>query len=360
MNFAKFLFLAAGSLAFSASAQLNSTGGPSGLSGGKGVYGRGDTAFVEVNGYCMRTLNGGANWTKLSNGLGNFPYKCNPNAFAMLGNDLVMATNGAHSVFKTSDWGNTWTPYADSLSPTAIVTHCVKSGDRVFIAGNGQLPLSYTSSSISYWKGTTVGGIASAISVIGPDTIWATLGGKTYRTHDNGDTWTQIPKEALSLGGISATDYGRVGSRMLCIVDAGGSNSVFYSDDYGSNWTLATKGFPSGKRMIKFSDDEVYAVGYYAIVNNGLLSAVYKTTDRGVNWLPHGYANNGLNMARWKGGHLLVNGGGVYDVNDADTIAVPVPFPNVTLKSLEINASKVFGLIPDGLFSRAICGVSWT
>src|SRR5436190_8109204 len=146
-------------------ADLHSTGGPGGKTNNStAILTSGDTAFLGAGGYCLRTTDGGKTWVQLTDGLGKFPYRINPRCFGRIGNTIYMGCEGAVSVFSTTDFGDHWTSYVTNIPANGITTNAASSNGRVFIAGNGFIPLSYTTGANSGWTATTVGGIASAIS----------------------------------------------------------------------------------------------------------------------------------------------------------------------------------------------------
>lgn len=342
-------------------AQFVSSGGPLGESGGNAVFAFGDTAYIKANGYLMRTFDGGATWVQLTNGLGKFPYRVQPNCFGRIGNTIYMGTQSANLVYRSTDFGDSWTQYQDGVTWGGIPTNAVSSNGRIFMAGNGLLNLSFTTGDAAGWHATTVGGIASAISVIGRDSIWATLGGKTFYSHDNGDTWTQIAKEPLTGFGLGATDFVRAGSRILSITNGGGANTTYYSEDYGNTWKLSKTGFPSGRNFVKISDDEIYALGYFSITPAfTAISAVYRTTDRGENWIPMAQVDNGLAMTSWRNGKMLVSGTGTYSVTPGDSNALLIPFPHSTLTNLVSDGSSLYAVSASGLAVRSLAGGTWT
>jgi photosystem II stability/assembly factor-like uncharacterized protein len=349
-------------LSVRAFADLRSTGGPGGMTNNSSaLIAFGDTAFIGSNGYCMRTFDGGKTWVKLTEGLGTFPYKINPRCYGRIGNTIYMGCQGAVSVFYTTDFGDHWTSYTTNIPANGITTNAASSDGRVFIAGNGFIPLSYTTGANSGWTATSVGGIVSAISVIGKDSIWATLGSKTYYSHDNGDTWTQIKSEPISIGGLGATDFVKAGNRIIALTNGGGTTVNYYSDDYGNSWKQSTKPFGAGHTFVKISDNEIYADGYYGITADlNLFSAIYKTTDRGDTWIPQGTMPNAFAIAKWKTDDFIVTGpGGLYTSHRDAATAQLIPLPFTAAKSLLINGSNLFALTAEGLYKCLVSGGSW-
>src|ERR1043165_3667945 len=124
-------------------ADLHSTGGPAGKTNNSAaLLAFGDTAFIGSNGYAMRTTDGGKTWEKLTNGLGKFPYKCQPRCYGRIGNKIYMGCQGAVSVYVSSDFGDHWTSFVANIPANGITTNAASSDGRVFMAGNGFIPLS--------------------------------------------------------------------------------------------------------------------------------------------------------------------------------------------------------------------------
>ncbi|MEM9819719.1 MAG: hypothetical protein AAF985_01550 [Bacteroidota bacterium] len=297
-------------------AQMISTQGP--VSGGllDVVFAFGDTAFVDINANPWRTFDGGQSWEMCQS---NLPPNLNPDAFTKRGNTIYMGTNGGDRLYKTTDFGDTWTIYNTGLPqtfgiPSAVPTHLIRSGDRVFIGGTN-FGIQYTDLNDESWirvNESAVGDIIFNISVIGEDSLLINQGNGwnnlSYFSKDNGDTWTMLDSEALSVSTIATTGYGQIGNRLVAVLDAGGVNQSYYSDDFGQSWILSNNGPAVSNGLLQVAPNLIFAYNF---------EGIYQTND-GINWTLIENVGNVPSVAAWKDQHLLygVFGAGLFDIDD--------------------------------------------
>ncbi|MFN7703579.1 MAG: hypothetical protein ACK5OS_03075, partial [Chryseotalea sp.] len=91
-----------------------------------------------------------------------------------------------------------------------------------------------------------------------------------YRSTDEGQTWQKLPTPPF----LSINNLDFVGNRMVILSL---NNSIYYSDDLGITWTKSVSAPTQLTRM--YNHNGVL----YAVSSS---SAVYKSTDGGVNWSP--------------------------------------------------------------------------
>lgn len=317
------------------------------------IYARDEVAFAGLNSQLWRTLDGNT-WQQLTSTLP--VVNMDPDCFAELGGYVYMGCGAGGRCYRSSDNGTTWSEFNANLpfistSPSFVPEMMETSGDRLFFGGTN-FGLTYINDGDSQWTFTEfTAGYVNALRCLGQDTVWVNFGGTTYYTHDNGDTFTQLPSEPLTGFGLAATDFIESNGRIIACTNGGGFNTVYYSDDYGTTWTLAQTGFAIGKGMRKIGND------IYALAHDG----IYKSTDNGLNWsivLSTGF-NTGYCIDDWKTDELIFGvWGGLQEMQDITQPAASLtPAGNADAIGLVTVGSDLLSLTQNGIYSWN--GSSW-
>jgi len=132
----------------------------------------------------------GNNW--ISAGLINTDVRC----ISSIGNTIFVGTNGS-GVYKSSDWGKTWTQINNGLS-TSNVRAIESKGNTLFVGGE--------------------------------------IGTSVFRSTNEGANWTQLS------GGLPTGSYRGFASNLKYIVAGSFGAGVYYSSDNGDNWTQINSG----------------------------------------------------------------------------------------------------------------------
>jgi len=270
--------------------------------------------FQRTEGIVYRTTDGGENWTKILGGGNLFKDviidSSNPN--------IVYVASGffdrhqlekLEGVYKSTDSGNTWTQINtgirnlyvvnikfDPANPSTIwgTTGMINQFGNDLENQDGAVIVS-TDSGMSWTeakRGRTSGATqiysALGISPTNPNIIYASGFGIFVKSADGGMTWTETgfgslgsnPGHAIDIA-VSPTDEN------IVFVDSyiGG---VFKSTDGGKTWTSNAFGYSGAEtRDVAVSPDgqKVFATSR---------SGVFLSTDKGVNWLPVGIGDVGL------------------------------------------------------------------
>lgn len=329
-----------------ASAQFVSTGGPVGGGVVDNIYADDDWAFVGMSDKAWRTADGGNTWSIISEGFENDNLA--PRCFAYLGDALYMGCGNAQRCYKSTDDGDTWVAFTAGLpfvssSPVFVPEMMLVSGSRLFFAGTN-FGVAYLDEGDTAWSFTSItSGYVEAMSLLGTDTVWINMGGITYYSHDNGETFTQLPAEPLTGLGLAATDFIERNGRVIACTNGGGGNTVYVSDDYGTSWTLATTGFALGQKLL---------------VRNGELlglahDGIYSSADNGTNWSIA--VSTGFNTAKmmddWGNGEILLGlYNGIFQVSDPATGSyVQQATPAVDLISSCVGNGYLFGITASGV-----------
>ncbi|MEM1320509.1 MAG: T9SS type A sorting domain-containing protein [Bacteroidota bacterium] len=299
-SFTLILFLLA--LGGQMQAQFFATGGPIAGGNSDAIYAFGDTAFVDINSNPWRSFDGGQTWDICN---GNLPLNLNPDAFVKRGSTIYMGTNSGDRVYKSTDYGDNWEVMYEGLPklvgfPSAVPKHLTLSGDRVFIGGTN-FGLQYLDTNEESWVRVNLGtgDLVFSISVIGEDSLMVNQGtgfnNFTYFSADNGDTWTQLAAEPVTVRTIASTGFGQIGNILVAITDAGGANQAYYSQDFGQSWILSNGGPAVSEQLIQVREDLIFAINF---------EGIYRTTD-GINWTFVEGTSGGNGLAYWKGSEVI-------------------------------------------------------
>lgn len=310
------------------------------------IYARDEVAFAGINSQVWRTLDG-SNWQQLTATLPVL--NMDPDCFNELGGNVYMGCGAGARCYKSTDNGNTWTEFNTNLpfistSPSFVPEMMETSGNRLFFAGTN-FGLTYINDGDTQWSYTQITeGYVNALRCLGQDTVWVNFGGITYYTHDNGDTFTQLPSEPLTGFGLAATDFVKSNGRIIACTNGGGLNTVYYSDDYGTTWTLSETGFALGYGMRKIGDD------IYGLAHDG----IYKSTDNGTNWTQILYTgfNTGSCIDDWKTDELIFGiWGGLQEMQDiTQPSATLVAAGNADAYGLVNYGSDLLSLTQNGVY----------
>ena len=199
---------------------------------------------------------------------------------------LLYIASASGGVWKTTNFGTTWTPITDSTN--------------IFSVGD------------------------VAIAPSNPDIVWvgagehnnqrsAHYGDGVYKSTDGGKTWSNMGlKESLHIGriGISAKDPNVVYVAVIGpLYKEGGMRGVYKTSDGGKTWNQVLKGDNATTGFIDIAVDPkdpnvVYAAAYdrlrraWNIRESGPGSALYKTTNGGKTWEKLGGGLPGRNIGR--------------------------------------------------------------
>ena len=211
-------------------------------------------------------------------------------------NNLYAATNG-DGILRSTDTGENWEFYNNSLSDTLIQCLACDSAGNLF-AGTLHQGLFIQSSGQSSWMQTDLTGTAIYSLGVNPEgTIFAATADTVYRSIDSGQTWESLPTNLIDRpvicffffpgGRIFAGTYARgiitsndsglswssnpisqitilsLGSNALSHILAGTmAQGGLISKDDGLNWDLLTNGFgESAYQFILNSQGYVFCAG---------------------------------------------------------------------------------------------------
>jgi len=200
-----------------------------------------------------QSSNNGSTWTVLTTtGLENASYDYK--AICTVGNALLLSARdgvGNPLVFKSIDYGSTWTLSDTGLSGFAVDYLTATTSGIVFASKSGGTDIYKSSNSGGSWSlvtttGFTAGTTLGAICAHGNDLYLSGWGDFmniyiVYKSTDNGSSWVRsssgisinftVYGYASSSVGIYATGYD---------VPSNGLAGMYLSTDNGASWTLVT------------------------------------------------------------------------------------------------------------------------
>jgi photosystem II stability/assembly factor-like uncharacterized protein len=185
------------------------------------------------------------------------------------------------NIHKTPDGGATWTDQSSGYTATRFKDIHVFSEDTVMMCGNFGLVIRSFDGGEN-WLADTVavgGDHLLGISFVGQTGYVCGNSGVIFKTTDMGETWTQIDPPLMSAIEeiyFLTEDFGFIG----------GLNYIYYTENGGESW-MTPENFPGATinwwlREFSFVND---STGFVC----GDIGQIYKTTDRGKNWI---YLNN--------------------------------------------------------------------
>ena len=298
------------------SLSLNSTGG--------------DNLFAGTNVGAFISIDHGAHWASINNGLLNIDVV----DFAAIGDMLFAASD--YGVYRCLDNGSTWTPINSGL---------INAEPKGFVR--------------SLAVSTTGGGASTLFA--------GTLGKGVFYSTDNGDHWIR------SNSGLTDTNITfiavRSGAAGGSYLFAGTSSGLFVSVNSGASWSAANNNLPA--MTISALSVTPNKTGGNTVYVGAQGAGIYLSTDNGVSWTE---ANNGLTSmsvndivvaAVATGGSIVFAGteAGVFiSVNDGATWSgVNTGLTDTLISALAVYGNDVFAATRSGkVFVSANNGAQWT
>jgi photosystem II stability/assembly factor-like uncharacterized protein len=339
-----------------------------------------------------------------------------------LNRNIIFAGTYGGGVYKSTDYGNSWTHVSSGLSNSYVLSLVIdpRNPDIVY-AGTSQSGVFKTMDGGQSWRISSTGlneipiVYALAIDRKNPITIYAgtrkggTLGGGgVYKSTDGGQSWTAknrglderyvydlaidpFQSEILyaathEMGVYKSTNGGNdwafwsVGvndrsARALAIdtnrnyityLGTWHGDSIYKSDDYGRNWYQSSNGISPAKvyslTIDPVNPDVLYAATY--------LSGVYVSQDSGSSWAPAGLYNNFVYsvVVNPVGARTLLAGlmdKGIYRSDNQglswSSSQTGLSATVITSMSQVSTSSALFvGTYGNGLFSSVDNGATWT
>lgn len=232
-----------------------------------------------------------------------------------IGNGISVLGDGGGNIFRSTDFGLTWTNVAIVISPTTIQAFAYLGNGIVLMGDAGGRIFRSTDYGVNWVSQGIIVGATSVASISYLDNgivIFADFNGHIFRSTDYGaaaGSWTD-------LGPISGVLSGSLSMENGIVIVFG--NPSFRSIDFGATWSSVTL---------------VLSNNYSAYLGNGIAAVgdvsghIFKTTDFGLTWTDLGiisannlrgmsYLGNGVTIVGDVAGHIFRNEVG-YKTNEA-------------------------------------------
>lgn len=254
--------------------------------------------------------------------------RINALAFDPFDPDIIYIGAPSGGLWKTSNYGNTWTPLTDML-PTLGVSSIVVdftnpdviyigTGDRDAGDAPGLGVMKSTDNGITWFPATDgIGNRTVGRLIMYPgdaSIILAATSGGVYKTLDGGQTWYR------TLTGDHKDILFKTDNPMIVFSSAGGK--LYRSDDLGENWIQITNGIVSGSRGVIGVTPADPDVVYFLTTTSSSYKGIYRSVDGGLSFTE---MSTSPNIMSWgcnggSGGQAWYDLDMAVDEQDANTV----------------------------------------
>ena len=277
---------------------------------------------VETDGKILKTTTGGTNWVESAVVMGQFMYD-----ITFLNSNTGFVTGGGGNIYRTTNAGANWDSVGSGQNNWSLFQVKIVSATEIYAVGDPSFLYKSTDGG-STWQPLPISVTGPAITFIwySIDKFGSTLVltgdyGIIAKSTDGGITWTS---NSFLLSTALMFDIQTMpGTSKVWVVGrpfASTTREIFYSSDYGSNWTTYDLGITGDFFAISMIDQQT---GYIS----GQNSKVLKTTNGGQNWVPKtqpsltNYSLSSLEFINENTGWTFVNfatvpGGNVFKTTD--------------------------------------------
>ncbi len=317
----------------------------------------GNTLFVSEFNYTFATTDHGVTWFSVQplEGAEIFSFYCEGN---------TIFAGGRNKIYRSTDNGNTFTTININFSWSIVNIYSIAAiGSTIFAATSYDGIYKSTDNGTTWFSANAGMGPkdARALTITNSSTVIAgTHYVGMYRSTDLGLSWNK------SMAGFPA------GISILSLLEsessiyAGTRDGIYRTDDNGENWI----------KLTGTNDTINYCTVWGMCEKNGDIYAstflqfnttVYKTTDKGLNWIRSG-TGLPLHLVFIKdmaaSGDNIVAGTyeGIYYSSDNGSSWHQANGPNQNIESLAASGNFVYAAVPSGagVYRSVDSGVNWT
>jgi photosystem II stability/assembly factor-like uncharacterized protein len=239
-----------------------------------------DSAFCisgNNDGVILYTNDGGANWNQTTVPFPGGTVSQRQYACYGLGDGIGYSAGYHGTVFKTVDYGTSWTNVANILGPLFKIFWCITAFNNQIWTADSDGKIYHSSDAGASWD--TLNFVSASnitsLQVFNEQHIYALAEyGQLIESIDGGQTFTPL----LSWPNIPFVDMVAAGNKIFSVSNSGGE--LTFSQDGGVNWSYPVKPNPQvwgGLRSLFFIDDNI---GFFA-GDDGMIG---KTIDGGQTW----------------------------------------------------------------------------
>ncbi len=232
-----------------------------------------------------------------------------PSKFAYAGNGIIIFGDVFSHIFRSIDYGSTWT----DLGVVGNISYIglVYAGDGILIFGDSdghifrstEYGLTWTDLGVISTSSINSGCYAGRNGIL----VVGDLVGHIFRSTDYGLNWTDLG--VISASGIYSSGFTYAGNGILVFGDIG--SHIFRSTDHGLTWT------DLGAISTVVIDSVIGYAGNGVLVFGDEAGHIFRSTDYGLNWTDLGvisasgissgftYAGNGIIIFGDQGGHIF-------------------------------------------------------
>jgi photosystem II stability/assembly factor-like uncharacterized protein len=309
--------------------------------------------FASGNEYIFRSVDDGASWTQLRNGLTNN----NINCLAIDADGILFASAYSYegALHRSADNGESWEHIGEGLTINTILCH----SQELFIGANGCGVL-VSNDKGENWAQKNKGfpePRINAIAINKSDHIFvASDGSGIYRSTDDGATWQQV-----NTGLSPAADF--YPDAIACGDDGTlfmGCSRIFKSNDNGDSWVAVSDYMSTNVESIVLNPD-----GHIFAIGDGYGAGLFCSFDAGNSWeqRANGLAETfpqSLAINKATGDLYLGTSQGLYVSKDIGNSWQQTNLKEPMILALAVNSSShIFAGTDDGLYRSEDQGDNW-
>jgi photosystem II stability/assembly factor-like uncharacterized protein len=198
---------------------------------GNSILADGNNVYAGTNNGVYITSNNGQNWSQIG------PTNKWVWALAKYGDTIFAGTDGGTGIFRTTNYGISWTRYLDARYIISLAIN----GNNIF-AGDLEQPIVWHSTNNGQiWDATYLGGqyprVVLSLAIKDSILFAGTDNDGIFYTTDNGKNWYQTGLDSTSVLCIKV-----IGDNIFAGIGSSWQNGVYLSTNDGKDWIVKNQG----------------------------------------------------------------------------------------------------------------------